>query len=89
MSIALAATDAGWIRLCSAQGVHWVPVAVSEAGATLDERCTCLSSPMVVALYPAFAGPVLAASADVPIQSECFSVALISPAQPRAPPIAL
>ena len=86
LSAALGVTEAGWMRLCSAQGVHWVALPGERPAATVDDRCTCLSSPLVASDYPTLAGPVHAASPDVPILLSVFNAALVARAQPRAPP---
>ncbi|WP_320827691.1 hypothetical protein [Reinekea sp.] len=85
-SAALAVTDAGWMRICSSQGVHWLAPRSEPDGATIGEGCTCLSSPLATSSEPACGGAVYAASADLPFATPRFSRVLLARAQARAPP---
>ena len=89
LSSALAATDAGWIRICSTQGVHWLAPQSESAGASLDDPCSCLCAPLLSASEPTNNGAMHAASAGLPLPTPCLQGGPPAQTQPRAPPALL
>jgi hypothetical protein len=88
VSSALAETDEGWMRLCSAHGVQWVNVEADSSETTTSD-CLCLSLGLTHITSLSVVGPKLTGATIKPRTASAAFVQTYSATRPRSPPFEL
>lgn len=88
---ALAHSESGWMRICSAYGVHWVEqtdVGLAQVETQAD-KCQCLSMALVVDVPFLSSTNVFSAIENTGLHVSYLQLTRFQIAQPRSPPASI